>query len=138
MNDSAFSDLVAGLCRRDGRYAGEAYFFLREALDAATKNQRRSARTRGRSISGQELLDFIRTHALREFGPMTRTVFRTWGLNRTEDFGEIVFQLVEAGFLGKTDEDRREDFAGGFDFDEAFVKPFVPGKAPGDSKGGGS
>ena len=60
---------------------------------------------------------------------MARTVLNRWGLRRTEDFGEIVFQLVDKGILGKTEEDKLQDFAGGYDFDEAFWKPFQP-KAP--------
>ena len=57
---------------------------------------------------------------------MARTVLRAWGVTRTEDFGEIVFNLVESGQLGKTDDDRREHFAGVFDFAEAFDHPFLP------------
>ena len=47
-----------------------------------------------------------------------------WGVNQCVDFGHLVFNLVQQGVLGKTDEDRLEDFAGGYDFDEAFRKPF--------------
>jgi len=57
------------------------------------------------------------------FGPLAPTVFRSWRVRRTEDFGEIVFNLVERGLLGKTEKDAREDFAGGFDFDQAFEGP---------------
>ena len=58
------------------------------------------------------------------FGPLAPAVFRSWRVRRTEDFGEIVFNLVEHGLLGKTENDAREDFAGGFDFDQAFEGPF--------------
>jgi uncharacterized repeat protein (TIGR04138 family) len=34
--------------------------------------------------------------------------------------------------FSKTDSDRREDFADLYDFDEAFVKPFVPSRARGN------
>jgi uncharacterized repeat protein (TIGR04138 family) len=33
---------------------------------------------------------------------------------------------VEAGLFSKTDSDSREDFQGGYDFEEAFRKPFLP------------
>ncbi len=59
---------------------------------------------------------------------MARTVLNRWGVKRCEDFGELVFNLVQKGVLGKTDQDRKEDFAGGYDFDEAFLQPFRPGK----------
>jgi uncharacterized repeat protein (TIGR04138 family) len=58
-------------------------------------------------------------------------------VTRTEDFGAIVFQLVEAGILGKTDEDQLSDFARGYDFDQAFVRDYdwLDGFAP---PGGGT
>jgi uncharacterized repeat protein (TIGR04138 family) len=79
-----------------------------------------------RHVSGQELLGGIRDYALAQFGPMTKMVFEEWGIKRCEDFGEIVFNMVEIGLLGKTDQDSREDFANGYDFDDAFRKPFLP------------
>jgi uncharacterized repeat protein (TIGR04138 family) len=79
-----------------------------------------------RHVSGQELLGGIRDYALAQFGPMTQMVFEEWGIKRCEDFGEIVFNMVEIGLLGKTEKDSREDFANGYDFDDAFRKPFRP------------
>jgi uncharacterized repeat protein (TIGR04138 family) len=83
-----------------------------------------------RHVSGQELLAGIREFALAEFGPMAKTVLNSWGITRTEDFGEIVFNMVEIGLLGRTDKDSREDFANGYDFEEAFRKPFLPSGKP--------
>jgi hypothetical protein len=34
--------------------------------------------------------------------------------------------MVDKGILGKTEEDTPEDFKSGYDFDEAFVKPYQP------------
>jgi uncharacterized repeat protein (TIGR04138 family) len=64
-------------------------------------------------LSGPELLDGMVALARTEFGPLAPTVFGEWGLERSEDVGEMVFQLVEAGQLSARPEDRREDFAGG-------------------------
>ena len=82
-----------------------------------------------RHVTGQQLLAGIRQHALAQFGPMAATVLNEWGVHRCEDFGEIVFNLVENGVLAKTEQDSRADFQGGYDFDEAFRKPFLPGNA---------
>jgi uncharacterized repeat protein (TIGR04138 family) len=79
-------------------------------------------------VSGQELLEGIREFALEQYGPMTFALLEGWGLRRCEDFGEIVFHLVDYGVLGKTEQDRREDFAGGYDFREAFLRPFEPAR----------
>jgi len=100
---------------RDTRYPFEAYRFIYEALDHTI--QRIGER---RHVNGRELLDGIRDLARCRFGPLARMVFDCWHVRRTEDFGEIVFNLVEAGLLSKTDSDTREDFRGGFDFEEAF------------------
>ena len=61
-----------------------------------------------------------------QFGPLAKTVLESWGVRRCTDFGDIVFNLIEYNIFSKTDNDRREDFADIYDFDEAFVKPFRP------------
>lgn len=118
-------ELLQNILARDPRYAAEAYLFVRAGLDYTVRRLETP-----RHVSGQELLAGIREFALAEFGPMTRTVLRGWGLQRTEDIGEIVFNMVETGLLGKTEKDSRADFAGGYDFEEAFCKPFRPAVAP--------
>ncbi|MBN1268340.1 MAG: hypothetical protein JXB04_02035 [Kiritimatiellae bacterium] len=126
MRKPSFEDAVQQILSEDPRYTEQAYLFVREALDFTIKLLAKPAEGPGRHVSGAELLEGIRQHALKEFGPLARTVLGRWGIQRTEDFGEIVFHLVEKGVLGKTDEDRREDFAGGYDFDTAFRRPFLP------------
>ncbi|MBL0926032.1 MAG: hypothetical protein IBJ11_00055 [Phycisphaerales bacterium] len=74
----------------------------------------------GRHVSGQELCIGLREYALSQFGRLARTVLASWGIRRTEDFGRIVFILVEAGLMRKTDSDSIEDFEAVYEFDEAF------------------
>ena len=133
MQENAFLELIHTLCTKDNRYTPDAYLFVRQALDVTVKILDRPQKGPGRHVSGGELLDGIRNFALQEFGPMTRTVLSSWGINATGDFGEIVFNLVESGVLGRTDHDSKEDFKDGYDFDEAFVHPFLP-----ESKKGGT
>ena len=120
------------LLRRDPRYAYEAYEFVFEALKHTQKMLNRQP-PEGRPahdvgpqyhIRGPELLEGIRDYALREFGLMARTVFRMWGINATDDFGEIVFNLVEANLMNKTEDDRRSDFHAVYDLDEALVRGY--------------
>ena len=120
-------DLETAIRRRvlpgDDRYTLAAYLFIYEALVFTQKRLQRddpNLEAGRRHVSGQELLEGIREYATRMFGPLAPTVFRSWGLKATDDFGEMVFNLVEHQLLGKTDTDRREDFADGFDFDTAF------------------
>ncbi|HMP89198.1 MAG TPA: hypothetical protein PJ991_03300 [Kiritimatiellia bacterium] len=126
MNKVSFQETVDRIAQEYPQYDTNVYYFLREALDYTIKMFEKPLEGPARHVSGTELLDGIRKYALQEFGPMTRTVLRYWGVNHCEDFGEIVFIMVEKGVLGKTDEDRKEDFAGGYDFDTAFCKPFRP------------
>lgn len=125
MNPS-FQDTVTEIVKKDPRYQADAYFFLVEALDVTVKNIRKNQPDHGRHVSGRELLEGIKEYALDEFGPVAHTVFAEWGIHTTQDFGEIVFNLVEAGRLGKTESDSREDFKNGYTFDEAFLLPFEP------------
>jgi len=114
-------ELLQTLLTRDLRYTVEAYAFVRAGLDFTVRRL-----DTPRHVSGQELLDGLREFALAEFGPMTKTVLNGWGIRCTEDVGEIVFNMVESGLLGKTEKDSRADFSNGYDFDEAFRKPFRP------------
>jgi len=70
-------------------------------------------------ISGPELLEGIREFALEEFGLMARTVFHCWSIHTTEDFGRVVFDLIERGEMSKTDGDQLSDFCDVYDFEEA-------------------
>ena len=124
MNDATFQQAVAEICVRDPRYAAEGYFLLREGLDFTVKALKKPLEGPERHVSGKELTEGLRQFVLQEFGPMSMSVLRAWGIQRTEDFGEIVFNLVESGKFGKTEKDTRADFANGYDFFEAFGKPY--------------
>lgn len=110
-----FLTLVESICRKDPRYSLEAYVFVREALD-----YRLAALEERRHISGQELLEGFRDLALERFGPMARTVLNHWGIRDGEDVGRIVFLLVDAGVMSRTDEDSMDDFTGVIRFDDGF------------------
>jgi uncharacterized repeat protein (TIGR04138 family) len=106
-------DPIDRIVEADGRYRREAYLFVLSAVEFVVG--RLPAR---RHVSGRELLEGIRELGLARFGLMTKTVFEHWGVRRTEDFGEIVFRLVEAGLLSKTPEDSIRDFEGVFVLEE--------------------
>ncbi len=73
-----------------------------------------------RHISGRQLCMGLRNYAIERYGLLARTVLRRWNIQGTEDFGKIVFAMVDAGLMRKTEEDTMEDFQGVFDFHEAF------------------
>ena len=126
MQENAFLEIISNICNKDSRYALEAYLFVRQALDTTVKALDKPKEGPGRHVTGQELLEGIRCFTLQEFGPMSLTVLHTWNIYTTDDFGNIVFNLVESGVLGSTSEDSQTDFSGGYDFEEVFAKPFRP------------
>jgi uncharacterized repeat protein (TIGR04138 family) len=126
MQEVSFEEALEKIQAKDPRYHREAYLFVRDGLDYTQKAIAKDARGRVRHVTGQELTAGIRDYALQQFGPMAKTVLEEWGIHCGEDFGEIVFNMIEVGWLAKTSKDSRADFANGYDFDEAFRKPFLP------------
>jgi len=57
---------------------------------------------------------------------MTLLVLDEWKIRSCVDLGELVFNLIDQGELRKTETDRREDFAAGYNFEEAFRRPYLP------------
>lgn len=132
MQDLEFSEVVELICKEDPRFDRKAYTFVRQALDHTVKEMKKRApeRTaRSQHVTGPELLTGVRDYALDQFGPLAKTVLNRWGITRCRDIGDIVFNLIEYNVFSKTENDRREDFADIYDFDEAFVKPFAPTKS---------
>lgn len=73
-----------------------------------------------RHVSGQQLCLGLRELAIERFGLLAPCVLRHWKIARTEDFGRIVYALIEAEQLAKSPEDSIDDFHSVFDFEEAF------------------
>jgi len=127
MHGINFDEELEKIVAKDSRYTRDAYLFVREALDHTQKLIGKPAKEDlPRHVTGQQLLEGIRDFALQQYGPMTLTVLNEWGITRCEDFGELVFNMVEVGLLAKTDKDSRDDFSRGYDFADAFRKPFLP------------
>ena len=107
------------------QYHRNAYEFLFEALRFTQETLNRGMLSEGGDedsahITGAELLDGIRRLALERYGLLTQTVFRHWGIEKTEDFGRIVFDLIEKGEMRKTERDQLCDFVDVYDFKKAF------------------
>ena len=136
------SDAMAQLLREDRRYRFDAYVFVFEALsyaqnvlgmgvespseplDLPEEEPPEEPEGPQRHVSGQELCQAIRQYALKQYGYMAKTVLNSWGVKKTGDFGEIVFNLIRIGRMRKTPRDHQEDFEDVFDFDTAFRQEF--------------
>ena len=118
--DDTLEDKILSLQARDSRYAKNAYMFVLEALDYTLSRQERERLGRDRHVGGRELLQGIRELAKDRFGAMAKEVFNQWGILSTEDFGEIVFNLVSAGMLQRRAQDSLKDFVNVYDFEREF------------------
>jgi uncharacterized repeat protein (TIGR04138 family) len=126
MQTIGFQEAVEKIHKDDSRYHGDAYVFLRDALEATLKRRKKARKEASSHIGATELLEGFRVYCLQEFGPMAFTVLNYWGVRCSEDIGNMVFNLVDAEVFGKTDEDTIESFRNGYDFVDVFILPFRP------------
>jgi uncharacterized repeat protein (TIGR04138 family) len=75
-------------------------------------------------VSGRQLAEGMCDYARRQFGLMAAVVLRMWGVRRTDDFGELVFNLIDANLMNSAPEDSREDFRDLFDLEEVLRDGF--------------
>ncbi len=121
MNELQFADdVMARIRARGGHYDERAYLFV-----LATVEFLQTRLPVRRHVSGAELAGACRDLAIEQFGLLARQVLEHWGITRTEDLGRVVFTLVEVGLLVTQPGDREEDFAGVYDFQEAFTDAYA-------------
>ena len=126
-------DIVAQL----GKYPLDAFLFVQRGLQYTAEKLHGPAPPidpadvaeveaveRDRHITGQELSRGLRDLAREQWGRMAGAVLRQWNITRTEDFGEIVFALVNAEHMRKKPEDSIEDFNNVYDFAQAFEEKY--------------
>ena len=112
-----FHDLVEDICKKDKRYKPDAYEFVLQGLNfTQDKLKNRQAHVRG-----SELARGLRDYAVNQYGALACNVLSHWGISRTQDFGNIVFNMIEKKLLSKTEEDSLADFNDVYDFKAAFA-----------------
>ncbi|MDQ6718243.1 MAG: hypothetical protein M3Z17_07840 [Gemmatimonadota bacterium] len=120
MSGLAFRDGIMDQIRvREPRFDEQAYLFVLAALEHCQSHQ--GAR---RHINGAELARGCRDLALERYGLMARIVLEHWGVKSTADLGDIVFTLVDLGFLLSQPQDSRDEFLAVYDFDRAFEQEY--------------
>ena len=122
-----FHPKLSEVAAKDPRYAYEAYDFVFHAIQHTQRVMGRETPREGEAVeprhhvTGIELLEGIRQLALQEFGALAKTVFEMWGVHATDDWGNIVFNLIDAELMSKTTNDTRENFHAVYDFDQALA-----------------
>ncbi len=110
-------DVLESLTDKDPRYKVDAYLFVLNGLNSTV-----SRLEKPRHVTGQELSEGLRAHAIDQYGPLALTVLESWGVRSSLDLGNIVFNLIGVKLLSKTDTDSIDDFRDVFDFKEAFTR----------------
>jgi uncharacterized repeat protein (TIGR04138 family) len=109
-----------------GTYPPEAYEFVQRGLQytAEKLHGEKTDPNASRHINGQQLSEGLRDFALLQWGLLAKTVLSRWNILGTEDFGRIVFLLVENRWMAKTDQDSLDDFKNVYDFAQAFEQNY--------------
>lgn len=125
---------------QDAGYTVDAFMFVQRGLDYSVRrihgeetaqaviNEMDDEAPSSRHISGQQLCHGLRDFAKREYGLLARSVLARWRVHRSEDFGRIVFAMVDAGLMHKTADDTIDDFIDVFSFEEAFSERLLLGE----------
>lgn len=121
-----FDEAVKKILAHDKRYKPDGYEFLRDALGRAIKSNRSDELEEHRHVTGVELLESIVEMASEEFGIMAVTILDSWGIRDGEDIGKMVFNLIDAGAFGRSEEDSPADFVGVLDLKERLLRPYRP------------
>ncbi len=117
------------LIREDARYPYEAYEFLCDAVSFTQDLLERTPRDEDDPdtdyhVSGAELIRGACELAVIEFGMMAPVVFRQWNIRKTDDMGNIVFNLIRGERLSKSDRDEPDDFHELFDIEQTLREGF--------------
>ncbi len=109
---------ITEVAEKDGRYKKEAFLFILAGLEYTL-----SKLPQRRHLTGQEFSRGIAVYASDQYGYFAKTVLDHWGVTCTMDYGEMVYLLIGKGLMNKTEEDKKEDFADVYNFDEEFEWP---------------
>jgi len=106
---------VEAIFAKDNRYKPDVYEFVFQALRFTQGKLQKEGH-----LTGEELSRGLRNFAIEQYGPLAMTVLNHWGVFKTQDFGNIVFNMIDGRLLAKTETDRIDDFTDVYDFKEAF------------------
>lgn len=122
---------VCTMLRSAGPYPIEAYAFVREGLAFTVERVHLhpdSLEKTDHHVSGQQLCFGLRDLAIEKFGLLAPLVLSHWNITRTDDFGRIVFAMIDVGLMSRNDDDTLDDFRSVYDFDEAFSRNELLGR----------
>lgn len=98
---------------RDSRYQLGAYVFVLNGLEFQMLRIGEK-----RHVSGQEFARGLCEFAVRQFGPFAFQVLSRWGITKTDDFGYIVYNLIDISLMSRQESDQLGDFFGVLDLEQ--------------------
>src|SRR5437879_2573846 len=93
LSEPPWVDVFTEVADHDARYTKEAFWFVRDGVDHSVRSHARASH----HVTAHELLESLRILALDRYGSNAREQLGSWGVTRCEDFGEIVFALIDKG-----------------------------------------
>ena len=120
---------IYDVLRDDPRYPLEAYEFVCDTVAYTQEMLGRAPQEEDDPetdyhVTGGELVRGACEFAVQEFGLMAPMVFKMWNIRRTDDVGNIVFNLIRAEQLSQSDRDDPNDFRDLFDIQKALADGF--------------
>lgn len=117
------AEVFIKLLKKDRRFTIETYRFVNEALEYAQElglgkespterpeNGAEDVEESANHVTGQDLCRAAARYAVAEYGMMARAVLSRLGLRKTGDLGDVVYNMIEIGYMTKTPDDSRADF----------------------------
>ncbi|NBK23827.1 MAG: hypothetical protein EOM68_17585, partial [Spirochaetia bacterium] len=101
-------DIQKGAQQQDYLTVSSAAELVRNELEGLSFTQKSFHRTS--HVSGQELVEGVKSLAVRKYGSLAFYVLQTWGVRTPLDIGRIVFIMIDHGLLSRRDEDTLQDF----------------------------
>ncbi len=111
---------IENICANDIRYHKNAYHNIFNALaycETVMKTEK--------NLTAKELVIGYKDITLSKYGALALEVLHHWGIYSTQDIGNIVFNLVNANLLGRSQGDKIEDFKNIFDLTQEMKSPYL-------------
>ena len=114
------NDKLEKIAKKDGRYSPQAFKFVYAGLGHTVKKKANEPN----HVSGETLCKELQKLAIERWGRLAMLVLNTWGVKTTQDFGEIVYLMIENKWMSAQPKDSIEDFNDIYNFETAFKKQF--------------
>ena len=108
------------IASEDGRFPAKAMKFVYEGLGYTVKNLVNEPG----HVTGQTLCQGLTQLAIEKWGRLAMLVLNSWNIKTTNDFGQIVYLMIENKWMSAQPADSIEDFSDVYDFKNIFKDNF--------------